>query len=39
MDLLIADTGLPTAKVLAVLTLMELRGGLGRLPGKYYTLK
>ncbi len=39
LDLLIADTGLPTAKVLAVLTLMELRGGLGRLPGKYYTLK
>ena len=39
VDDVIAEVGLPTAKVLATLTLMEIKGTVKRLPGKRITLK
>ena len=39
VDDVIADTGLPAAKVLATLTLLEVRGVVSRLPGRRVTLK
>ncbi len=39
VDDVIAEVGLPTAKVLATLTLMEIKGLIKRLPGKRITLK
>ena len=34
MDDVIAETGLPVGKVLAMLTLLEVKGVVKRLPGK-----
>ena len=39
VDDVIAETGLPAAKVLATLTLLEVRGVVQRLPGRRVTLK
>ena len=39
VDDVIAETGLGTAKVLAMLTLLEVRGVVKRLPGRYISLK
>ena len=39
VDDVIAETGLTTGKVLALLTMLELKGILRRLPGKRITLK
>ena len=39
VDDVIAETGLPAAKVLATLTLLEVRGIVKRLPGRRVTLK
>ncbi len=39
VDDVIAETGLSTAKVLSLLTVLELKGVIRRLPGKYVTLK
>lgn len=39
VDDVIAEAGLPTAKVLATLTLMEIKGLVKRLPGKRIALK
>ena len=39
VDDVIAETGLTTGKVLALLTMLELKGVLRRLPGKRITLK
>ena len=37
-DQVIADTGLPAGKVLAALTMLEVKGLVLRHPGKYYSL-
>ena len=39
VDDVIAETGLTTGKLLAALTMLELKGILRRLPGKRITLK
>ena len=39
VDDVIAETGLTTGKMLASLTMLELKGIIRRLPGKYITLK
>lgn len=39
VDDVIAETGLPAAKVLATLTILEVRGVVQRLPGRRVTLK
>ena len=39
VDDVIAETGLTTGKMLACLTMLELKGVIKRLPGKYITLK
>ena len=39
VDDVIAETGLTTGKVLALLTILELKGVLRRLPGKHISLK
>ena len=39
VDDVIAETGLPTGKVLATLTLLEVKGVVKRLPGRHITLK
>ena len=39
VDDVIAETGLPTAKVLSLLTMLELKGVIRRLPGKRIALK
>ncbi len=39
VDEVIAETGLPTAKVLSLLTMLELKGVIKRLPGKRIALK
>jgi DNA processing protein len=39
VDDVIAEVGLPTAKVLATLTILEIKGVVKRLPGKRITLK
>ena len=39
VDVVIAETGLTTGKLLAALTMLELKGILKRLPGKRITLK
>ena len=39
VDDVIAETGLPTAKILSMLTIMEIKGIIRRLPGKRIALK
>jgi len=39
VDDVIAETGLTTGKILALLTMLELKGVVKRLPGKRITLK
>ena len=39
VDDVIAETGLTTGKILALLTMLELKGIVKRLPGKRITLK
>ena len=38
-DEMIAESGLPAARVLAAITLLEVKGYLNRLPGKRFSLK
>ncbi|MBR3691740.1 MAG: DNA-processing protein DprA [Clostridia bacterium] len=39
IDDILRETGMPAAKVLTHLTLMEMKGRVKALPGKYYTVK
>ena len=39
VDDVIAETGMTTGKLLALLTMLELRGVIRRLPGKRISLK
>ena len=39
VDEVIAETGMTTGKVLALMTMLELKGVIRRLPGKRVTLK
>ena len=39
MDDVIAETGMTTGKLLGILTMLELKGVIRRLPGKQISLK